>query len=204
MSKVTGPSMSKFPALGKGGKKATTLFLMPTLLSRLSRRLPRDKSQLIRRVARKPWKLVDHDTVRAACQVVMASVGEQEHEKIKILLAKRKPTEVFTLWHVLRKCGNTDESRPEWLIPCPKDQLPKPAKEAFPKRDLQQLGTPGKGPSQNRIKIAAAARISGGTGTKNAPEELYFKSTKILVANRNALPGKILKKLARKPYKEFN
>ena len=97
-----------------------------------------------------------------------------------------------------------DDSRPEWLIPCPKDQLPQPAKEAFPKRDLKLLGTPSKGPSQNRIKIAAAARISGGTGTKNAPEELYFKSTKILVANRNALPGKILKKLARKPCKEFN
>ena len=97
-----------------------------------------------------------------------------------------------------------DDSRPEWLIPCPKDQLPQPAKEAFPKRDLKLLGTPSKGPSQNRIKIAAAARISGGTGAKNAPEELYFKSTKILVANRNALPGKILKKLARKPYKEFN
>ena len=46
--------------------------------------------------------------------------------------------------------------------------------------------------------------ISGGTRPKNAPEELYFKSTKIRVANRNALPGKILKKLARKPYKEFN
>ena len=97
-----------------------------------------------------------------------------------------------------------DDSRPEWLIPCPKDQLPQPAKEAFPKRDLKLLGTPSKAPSQNRIKIAAAARINGGTGTKNAPEELYFKSTKILVANRNALPGNILKKLARKPYKEFN
>ena len=54
------------------------------------------------------------------------------------------------------------------------------------------------------IKVGAAARINGSNGAKNAPEELYFKSTKILVANRNALPGKIIKKLARRPCKEFN
>jgi len=194
-------SLSKFPAVGKGGKKATTLFLQSTLLARVSRKLGREKSQCIRRVARKPWKPVDPDTMRAACQALLT---DQTEEKIKELLAKRKPSVVYTLWDVLRKCKNTDVSRPEWLIPCPKDQLPQPAKEAFPKRDLKLLGTPSKGPSQNRIKIAARARISGGTGAKNAPEELYFKSTKILVANRNALPGKILKKLARKPYKEFN
>jgi len=194
-------STSKFPAMGKGGKKATTLYLMPTLLARVSRKLPGEKSQLIRRVARKPWKALDQETVKAACQELLP---DQDPERIKLLLTKRKPSVVHTSWDVLRKCGNTDQSRPEWLIPCPKDQLPQPAKEAFPKRDLKLLGTPGKGRSQNRIKIAAAARINGGTGTKNAPEELYFRSTKILVANRNALPGKILKKLARKPYKEFN
>lgn len=99
-----------------------------------------------------------------------------------------------------------DDSRPEWLIPMEKDKLPWPAREAFPRRDPRHLhlAGPRTGPSTNRIKVGAAARINGSNGAKNAPEELYFKSTKILVANRNALPGKILKKLARKPTKEFN
>ena len=87
-----------------------------------------------------------------------------------------------------------------------KSKLPHPAREAFPRRDPRHLNlvTPRTGPSQNRIKVAMAARINGGSGVKNAPEELYFKSTNILVANRNALPGKIIKKLARRPCKEFN
>lgn len=99
-----------------------------------------------------------------------------------------------------------DDSRPEWLIPMEKSKLPQPAREAFPRRDPRHLGliTVRTGPSQNRIKVAAAARINGAKGAKNAPEELYFKSTNILVANRNALPAKIIKKLARRPYKEFN
>ena len=36
-------SLSKFPAVGKGGKKATTLFLQSTLLARVSRKLGREK-----------------------------------------------------------------------------------------------------------------------------------------------------------------
>ena len=83
-----------------------------------------------------------------------------------------------------------------------KDKLPQPAKEAFPKRVRQ---TPVKsGVSQNRIKVASAARVNGGTGTKNAPEEIFFKPTKVLVANRNALTNKIIKKLARRPTKVLN
>ena len=47
MSKDTaGASLSKFPALGKGGKKATTLYLMPTLMARLSRKLSGEKVSL--------------------------------------------------------------------------------------------------------------------------------------------------------------
>ena len=55
-------------------------------------------------MARKPWKPVDQDTMRAACQALLT---DQTEERIKLLLAKRKPTVVFTLWDVLRKCGNT-------------------------------------------------------------------------------------------------
>ena len=39
---------------------------------------------------------------------------------------------------------------------------------------------------------------------ENAPEEIFFKPTRVLVANRNALTNKIIKKLARRPTKAFN
>ena len=53
MSKEVGGgtgSASKFPAVGKAGKKATTLFLQATLLARVSRKLGRDKVS-----PRHPW-----------------------------------------------------------------------------------------------------------------------------------------------------
>ena len=85
--------------------------------------------------------------------------------------------------------------------------MPHPAREAFPRRDPRYFdpSSPRVGPSQNRIKVAAAARNGKpGNGNKNAPEDIFFKSSKILVANRNSLPGKIIKKLARRPTREIN
>ena len=35
--------LTKFPAMAKAGKKATTLFLMPTLLAKVARKLPKSK-----------------------------------------------------------------------------------------------------------------------------------------------------------------
>ena len=55
-------------------------------------------------MARKPWKPVDQDTMRASCQALLTELSE---EKVKLLLVKRKPTVVFTLRDVMRKCGNT-------------------------------------------------------------------------------------------------
>ena len=62
---------------------------------------------MIRQVARKPWKGVDQDSVRTACQAVLESIGDKQPDKIKLLLAKRKPSVVFTSFDVMRKCGNT-------------------------------------------------------------------------------------------------
>ena len=42
--------------------------------------------------------------MRAACQALLT---DQTEERIKLLLVKRKPTVVFTLRDVMRKCGNT-------------------------------------------------------------------------------------------------
>merc|ERR1712088_902213 len=89
-------------------------------------------------------------------------------------------------------CGYKDTSRPDWLIPMAKEKLPKKAKFQVPGQARV---------SQNRIKIASAARVSNRNGGANAPEEIFFKSNKALVSNRNALSGKVIKKLARRPMK---
>ena len=38
--------LTKFPGVPKGGKKATTLFLMPTLLAKVARKMPKSKVSL--------------------------------------------------------------------------------------------------------------------------------------------------------------
>merc|ERR1712059_225295 len=167
--------VTKFPI--KTGKKATTLFLTQTLLAKVARKLPKSKAMYLKRVGRKPFILVDQDQVRA--------------ETIKLAM-------------VTINCGYRDPSRPEWLIPMAKDKLPKPVKEAFPISRSQRSPVKTPAVSQNRIKVASAARVRGKNGDmKNAPEEIFFKSTKVMVANRNSLPNRVLKKLARRPTKMF-
>jgi len=201
MTKVE--TSTKFPGLQKTAKKATTLYLMPTLMARVSRKLPGDNVKSIKRIARKPFKPLDQEAVRKSC---LKLIENKTPAQLKQILARRKLKNIWTLRDVVKKCGRDDDSRPEWLIPMEKSKLPQPSREAFPRRDPRHLSmvTVRTGPSQNRIKVAAARRINGGSGVKNAPEELFFKSTNIMVANRNALPAKIIKKLARRPYKEFN
>ena len=99
-------------------------------------------------------------------------------------------------------CGYDDPSRPEWLIPMTKDQLPRPEKEMFPYRKPVRAGGRA-GPSSNRIKAAAVARgvVRNGIEVKPAPEDIFFKSTKKMVEERKSMSSKAIKKLARRPTK---
>jgi len=189
------------------GKKATTLFLQPTLLARVARKLPRCKVLSMRRLGRKPFILIDQDGVRAETARLVAAVPP---EGLRRLLA-RKAAKVYPggLARATRACGYSDDSRPDWLIPMDKDKLPQPAKEFFPKKAKFQI--PGQARiSTNRIKVASLARSdarshrasTAGTEGK-APEEIFFKSTKAMVSSRGALPAKTIKKLARRPMKAF-
>ena len=120
---------------------------------------------------------------------------------------------------IIERCGNPDKSRPEWLIPKPKDQLPKPAKEAFPRppggrSGLSVHGKPSSslllpslpaGPSLNRIKVAAAARghVRNGIEVKAAPDDIFFKANKAFKSQRSEMTARVIKKLARRPTKTF-
>lgn len=191
--------VTKFPI--KTGKKATTLFLTQTLLAKVARKLPKSKAMYLKRVGRKPFILVDQDQVRAE---TIKLVSALQPARLRVLLARKKAKTFISLAMVTINCGYRDPSRPEWLIPMAKDKLPKPVKEAFPISRSQRSPVKTPAVSQNRIKVASAARVRGKNGdTKNAPEEIFFKSTKVMVANRNSLPNRVLKKLARRPTKMF-
>jgi hypothetical protein len=82
--------------------------------------------------------------------------------------------------------------------------------EAFPRRPLAAVRPATSRPagsgvpvSLNRIKVAAAARGTSRSGVevKSAPEDICFRASKAMVARRNALSAKIIKKLARRPTK---
>ena len=114
----------------------------------------------------------------------------------------RKYKSKHDLAGVTVKCGYSDDSRPEWLRPAQKDQLPQPAREAFPRPKPGDKPARA-GPSLNRIKVAAAARgsVRNGIEVKVAPDDIFFRSTKTLVAQRNSLTNKVIKKIARRPTK---
>jgi hypothetical protein len=112
---------------------------------------------------------------------------------------------------IIENCGRSDKSRPAWLIPMAKDQLPKPAKEAFPRPPPTKTAPSGSlppvpaGPSLNRIKVAAAARgsIRNGIEVKAAPDDIFFKANKGFKSQRSEMTSKVIKKLARRPMKSF-
>merc|ERR1712013_644811 len=138
------------------GKKATTLFLVPTLLARVARKLPKCKALSMRRLGRKPFILIDQEAVRNETAQLVQNF---QPARLRVMLARKPAKTYISLAQATANCGYKDNSRPDWLIPMAKDKVPKQARI-----------------SQNRIKIASAARVSNRNGGANAPEEIFFKS----------------------------
>ena len=113
---------SKFPGLKNTAKKATTLFLTPTFMARVSRKLPGDnvsvslvglRSELIiglnfeqvkkiRRLARKPYRPQDHDAIKECCNKFTEG---KSSDLLKKILARRYSKSTSTLKDVQEKCG---------------------------------------------------------------------------------------------------
>jgi len=186
---------------GIKGKKATTLYLMPTLVARIARKLPNTSALNLRRLGRKPFRgAVPQDAVREDC---VKLVSDKSPDQLKSILKHRKFVARKDLAGVTVSCGYNDPTRPEWLIPMAKDKLPQPEKEAFPRSKAGRAGPPAVMGTMNRIKAAAVARgvVRNGTEVKNAPEDIFFRSTKKNVEVRKNMTSKAVKKLARRPTK---
>jgi len=209
--------LANYKTAGYKGKKATTLILQQTLLSQIAKKLPKGASLNVRQLGRKPNRIISLEKVKDDCCKMVSYV---QPNKLKQMLCKRKYKQKFPMDKIIERCGNPDNSRPEWLIPKPKDQLPKPDREAFPRPPSGHDGlsaTNGKpssslvlptlpaGPSLNRIKVAAAARghVRNGIEVKAAPDDIFFKANKAFKSQRSEMTARVIKKLARRPTKTF-
>jgi len=212
--RVQGPG-GKFG--GSKGKKAITLTLATTLMARIARKLPNSPNISVKKVGRKPFRLVDQDAVRQDC---CRLVAEQPPAQIQKLLSRRTNTKKRrTLLQVSKGVGveegpGWDADSQEWLVPCPKDKLPQPEKESFPRPAIPPPAPPAPPAvvpnpptpvGQNRIKMASIARVNArnGEAVKYAREDMFFKSNKAVVTARQGLPHRALKKMARKPCKGY-
>jgi len=208
--------LANFKTAGYKGKKATTLILQQTLLSQIAKKLPKGASLNVRQLGRKPNRIISLERVKDDCCKMVSYV---QPNKLKQMLCKRKYKQKIPMDKIIERCGNPDNSRPEWLIPKPKDQLPKPDREAFPRppgghgglsandkpSSSLVLPTLPTGPSLNRIKVAAAARghVRNGIEVKAAPDDIFFKANKAFKSQRSEMTARVIKKLARRPTKTF-
>jgi len=205
----------KLPLGGKfgmsKGKKAITLTLASTLMARIARKLPKSPAINVKKVGRRPFRIVDQDAVRQEC---CRLVADNQPAKIQKLLSRHQRTKRRrTLLQVSARCGVKDDpASQEWLIPCQKDKLPQPETEAFPRVEprapevtSQRAVDPPTPVGQNRIKMASIARVNARNGVevKFAREDMFFKSNKAVVTARQGLPHRALKKMARKPCKRY-
>lgn len=215
-----GESSGRMQAGGKfgqsKGKKAITLTLATTLMARIARKLTTSTAINVKKVGRKPFRLVDQDLVRQDC---CRLVAEHPPAQIQKLLSRRTNLKKRrSLLEVSKAAGveegpGWDADNQAWLVPCPKDKLPKPDKESFPRPAIPPTAPPAVVPNpptpvgQNRIKMAGIARVNArngnGEAVKYAREDMFFKSNKAVVTARQGLPHRALKKMARKPCKGY-
>ena len=129
-SPAVGVSAAAAAAAAKSasGKTRAAFFLKTTPLTRASRRLCASLAKLSH-YARKPGKLIDMKAVKADAASKMTGMSEK---KIRFLNAF-KPHERVTMGVVVKRLGQKDDSTQEWLVLTPKDKLPQPEKEAFPR-----------------------------------------------------------------------
>ncbi len=145
------PSMSK----GGSGKTRAAFFLRTTPLMRAARRLT--TSVRMRQISRKPGKPIDMKAMRADASSKMTGFSEQkvscmnsdvwtEFYFFDIVFQIRHlnaftPRKLDEMDVVVKRLGQTDLDEQEWLVLTPRDQLPKPEKEFFPRPPKKSDGS---------------------------------------------------------------
>ena len=129
----------------------------------------------LRHAARKPGKSMDFKAVKAE---VMKMKGVTE-TKVR-QLNKFKPKTRSNMEKVVKDLGQTELAEQEWLVLTPRDKLPKPAKEAFPRPQKRPDGSyiydrvPNIGEASTAGATSAGGRGAGGH-LGGAAQMLYKK-----------------------------
>jgi len=113
------------------GKTRAAFFLRTAPLTRASRRVCENIVRL-KHHARNPTKLIDMKVVRAEA-VVKLSVGSKVRQLNRFLPKQRPP-----MSEIYKKLGQKDTRRQEWLVLTPKENIPLPEVEAFPRPKKSQ------------------------------------------------------------------
>jgi len=108
------------------GKTRAAFFLRTAPLTRASRRVCENIVRL-KHHARNPTKLIDMKVVRAEA-VVKLSGGSKVRQLNRFLPKQRPP-----MSEIYKKLGQKDTRRQEWLVLTPKENIPLPEVEAFPR-----------------------------------------------------------------------
>lgn len=124
------------PAKASSGKTRAAFFLKTTPITRASRRICMHVARL-KHAARKPGKPID---MKALKTETLAKVKSLNPDKIRELNSFTVPRRI-NMNAVVRKLGLTNQDVQEWLVLTPRSQLPKPAKESFPRPSKRADGS---------------------------------------------------------------
>ena len=109
------------------GKTRAAFFLRTTPLMRAARRVCTNVK--LKHHARKPGKAIDIKAVKADAAEKMKGYNEARVRTLNGFPAKSR----VNMEVVIKRLGQTNIDTQEWLILTPKDKIPKPEKEAFPR-----------------------------------------------------------------------
>ena len=160
------------PTPGKtgSGKTRAAFYLRTTPLMRASRRVcPNVK---LRHHARKPGKVIDIKAIKAEAATNMKGYSES---RVRTLNTFNTRTRV-KMAEVVKRLGQKDDAVQEWLVLTPKDEIPKPVKEFYPR--------PPKRPDGSYIydrvppsaaAVSAAAATAANAAISSQPAQLLYK-----------------------------
>lgn len=112
------------------------MYLRSTPVTRAARRICAHMVSL-RRVTRRPGTAIDMKAIKAHVKNKLPSLSEKEIRLFNTFKDKKRPP----YEDLLKRLGQTETKEQEWLNLTPKEKLPKPAKEFFPRPKKRSDGS---------------------------------------------------------------
>lgn len=158
------PLMPTLPGKTGSGKTRAAFYLRTTPLMRAARRVCTNIK--LRHHARKPGKLVDMKAVKADAASKMTGYSESRVRTLNTFNVRSR----VTMAVVVKRLGQTNDDEQEWLILTPKEKVPKPAKEFYPRPPKRPDGSY----IYDRVPPSAAA-VSAASIVTTQPAQLLYK-----------------------------